>query len=291
MQFFKNKFTLFLCIVILFLLGCLLYSLTTDNSTVIEGTGGTVVTVPQKGSVGIGGFINKFVERFTNYENIKQENEELKKQIKEYEDNIADAKRHSEENEELKSLLEIKEKNPNFVFEEAKVIAKDPGDWFFTFTIDKGSMHGVKAGQPVITSDGLVGKIKTVSLTYSKVVSIIDTECVTGAMVVRTGDAAVVEGDFLLSQSGLCKLSFFDNMVNLNRGDIIDTSGLGGVFPSGIRIGRVEDILPEENGISNYAIVRPAVNFEKIRNVFIIKSFEIEESTDEAEDVSSKDSN
>lgn len=272
-SFFKNKFALFLSVVILFLIGCMLYSLTTDNSTPLDSTAGAVASPGQQGFGGIGSFFNGFIEKFTKYNSVKKENEELKKKLSDLESKYAADETYKTENDELREILNLKEKNEDFVFAKAQVIAKDPGDWFSVFTIDKGSMNGIREGCPVVTSDGLAGIVKSVGLNFSKVVSLIDTECVTGAIVARTGDAAIAEGDFKLSRQGLCKLTFFDNNVIINRGDIIDTSGLGGIFPKGLRIGRIEDILPEENGITNYAVIRPAVNFDSIKSVYIIKSY------------------
>lgn len=285
-NFFKNKFTIFIAFVILFLTGSMLYSLTANKSTVTDSTAGTIASPAQQGFGSIGSFFSSIVERLTKYDDVLKENEELKKQISGYDSSSAQNEMYKTENEDLKELLNLKEQNTDFVFEDATVISKDPGDWFSVFTIDKGSINGIKTGCPVITSDGLAGIIKSVGLNYAKVVSIIDTECVTGAMIARTGDAAIAEGNFELSQSGLCKLTFFDNNVIINRGDIVDTSGLGGVFPKGLRIGRIEDILPEEGGITNYAVIRPAVNFDSIKKVYVIKSFNSDEEGNSSETVS-----
>jgi rod shape-determining protein MreC len=272
-NFIKNKFFIFLTVVALFLLGFMLYAFTNEGGTVIDNTAGTVVSPAQNGAGGILGFGRNIVERLTQYGKVKAENEALKQKNAQYETDNAKNEAYKAENEQLKGLLGIKEANPDFNFEQAVVVAKDPGDWFSVFTIDKGTLHGVKTGCPVITSDGLVGRVKEVGLVWAKVVSIIDSDCVVGAIVVRTTDAAVLEGDLELSKKGLCKMNYIDNATNINRGDIIDTSGLGGIFPKGLRIGRIEDIKPEPHGISQYAVIRPAVDFNKLRKVMVIKSF------------------
>lgn len=272
-RFLKNKFLLGLTITALFLLGFMFYAFSNDSGTALNDVTGTVATPIQNGVGGIFGFGSSIIERLSNYNKVVKENEQLKQKNAEYETNIAINEANKEENEQLKGLLGVKEAHPDFVFEYAQVVAKDPSDWFMVFTIDKGSLNGIKTGCPVITSDGLVGRVKEVGLVWSKVVAIIDTECVVGAIVVRTNDAAVLEGDLELSKKGLCKMNYIDNAININRGDIIDTSGLGGLFPKGLRIGRIEDIKPEPHGISQYAVVRPAVDFNKIRKVMVIKTF------------------
>jgi len=273
-RFLKNKFLLGLTIVALFLFGFMFYAFTNDGGTALNNITGTVATPIQNGAGGIFGLGSNFIERLTNYNKIVAENEQLKQKNAKYETEITQNEANKAENEELKRLLGVKEANADFVFEYAQVVAKDPSDWFKVFTIDKGSINGIKTGCPVITSDGLVGRVNEVGLVWARVVAIIDTDCVVGAIVVRTNDAAVLEGDLELSNKGLCKMNYIDNAININRGDIINTSGLGGLFPKGLRVGRVEDIKPEPHGISQYAVVRPAVDFNKIRKVMVIKSFE-----------------
>lgn len=272
-SFFKNKFFVGLAVVALFLLGLMLYAFTNDSATLPGDIAGTVVSPAQKGGAGFFGFGTNIIERITNYGKVKAENEQLKQKIAALESDLAKNEVYKTENAQLKSLLGIKEASPDFVFESAEVVAKDPGDWFAVFTIDKGSLNGIKKGCPVVTSDGLAGRVKEVGLSWAKVVAIIDTDCVVGSIVARTRDAAVVQGDLELSRKGLCKMTYIDNAVNINRGDIIDTSGLGGIFPKGLRIGRIEEIRPEPHGISQYAVIRPAVDFNKLKNVYVIKSF------------------
>lgn len=272
-SFLKNKFFVVMAVIALFLLGFMGYAFSKRETTLPDNISGTVITPVQKGAENIFSFFGNFVEKFTQYNKVKAENEQLKKQLQEYETAAAQNEAFKSENEQLKGILGIKEANPDYEFVAANVVAKDPGDWFAVFTIDKGTLDGIKAGCPVITPEGLAGRVKEVGLTWAKVVSVIDTECVVGAIIIRTQDAGIVEGDLELSQKGLCKLTYIDNAVSVNRGDIIDTSGLGGIFPKGFRIGRVEDILPEPHGISQYAVIRPSADFDKLKQVFVIKNF------------------
>ena len=98
-----------------------------------------------------------------------------------------------------------------------------------------------------------------------------------GALLTRTRETAIAEGDYSLLGEGKLRLSYLSKDTDIVIGDTIETSGRGGVFPKGIMIGTVESILVEEDGMSNYAVLRPFVNVETVTHVFIIKDFTITE--------------
>ena len=272
-SFFANKFFIILIVIALFLIGIMLYEFT-GTSNIAEQTGGSIVSPVQSGASGIRNFFSSFFTGAFNYNNIKAENDELRSKLTQAESDLAQAQGYADENEHLRDILELKEKKPDLILEKARVVTKDPGDWFDIYTIDKGSMSGVKVNCPVITSYGLAGVVKEVGLNYAKVVSIINTESVVGAVVPRTNDIAIVDSEFELYKKGLCKMNFIDSKININIGDIVESSGLGGIFPNGLRIGRIEDIMPDTQGTTRYAVIRPAVDFSKLRTVFVIKDFD-----------------
>ena len=129
----------------------------------------------------------------------------------------------------------------------------------------------------VITDDGMVGYVSNVTPTYCDVTTVIDTNMQAGALITRTREVGIAEGDYALMDEGNLKLAYLDPDSGVVIGDTVETSGRGGVFPKGIMIGTVERIVPEENGISNYAVIKPFVDVEKVTNVFIITDFEVNE--------------
>ncbi len=92
-------------------------------------------------------------------------------------------------------------------------------------------------------------------------------------MISRTQDIGVLEGDFALAAEGNCKVSYLENNVQLNSGDSVITSGIGGIFPAGLMIGNVQEIKPETHGISQYAVIEPTVDIGALKNVLIITDF------------------
>ena len=93
----------------------------------------------------------------------------------------------------------------------------------------------------------------------------------------RTGEAAILEGDFTLMGQGRLKLSYLPENSELIAGDLVSTSGRGGIYPPGLVVGHVEDVHTEASGVTRYAVVQPETDLESLKQVFVIKSFEIVE--------------
>lgn len=203
---------------------------------------------------------------------LKAENEALLSKVAELENENRALESLKAENERLLSLLDLKTSMTQFEMVGCRVIAKDAGNWFHSFTIDKGSLSGIAENQVVITSRGVVGRIVEVGTNWAKVVSIIDNTSSVGCIVARTGDIAVIDGDLELQKDGYCKMSYLSKGTDITVGDLIETSGLGGIYPKGLLIGKVREIRPDTLSMSEYAVVEPAVDFEKISEVMVIKN-------------------
>ncbi len=134
---------------------------------------------------------------------------------------------------------------------------------------------------PVITSKGLVGKVSAAQPFSSKIISIIEDGSAASAIVSKTGDLVVVKGDLKLSKEGLCKIEYIPVDLDLSQGDVIETSGMGGIYPKGIIIGTVKEVRQGESDLDKYAIVEPAVDLKRLSNVVILKSTSTEKSSEE----------
>lgn len=205
-----------------------------------------------------------------NIEKYQNENEELKSKVAFLEKEIRETEELKKENTRLRSMLEMRERTVEYETETAEVIAKDSGNWFIAFTVDKGSADGVELYDPVITDKGLVGYVSEVGTTYAKITSIIDSTTSVASSVKRTGDSAVVEGDLKLQEQGRCRMVYVDKDSIITAGDDLETSGMGGIYPKGIYIGKVLEITDDGTGLSQQASVEPAVDFDSVAEVFII---------------------
>ncbi|MGM9612349.1 MAG: rod shape-determining protein MreC [Butyricicoccus sp.] len=274
---FSSRMVAVVVVIVLICLGLVVYTGATGNSNPVSDGIGMALAPLQKGVSRISEMAGKGMAYFEGYDALEEENAALKKQVRELEQELRDAAVASDENERLRSMLGIKERNRSFELETAEVIARSPGEWATTISLDKGSNQGVAIDDLVITNDGMVGYVSNVTPTYCDVTTVVDTNMQAGALITRTREVGIAEGDYALMSEGNLKLAYLDPDSGVVIGDTVETSGRGGVFPKGIMIGTVERIVPEENGISNYAVVKPFVDVEKVTNVFIITDFEVSE--------------
>ena len=211
-------------------------------------------------------------------EKMKQENEELKKRVAELEEKERQAEAALQENKRLRSLLDLRPSNRSFDLESAMVTAGSTSNWESTLTISKGSSTGVEVDDCVVDEYwNLVGVVAEVGENWSTVRTIVDSDIEMGGLLSRTGGAAILEGDFSLMGEGRLKLSYLPENSELISGDQVTTSGRGGVYPSGLVVGHVEEVRTEASGMTRYAILMPEADLDALKQVFVIKDFDIVE--------------
>ena len=237
-----------------------------------------ILTTPiEKAVSGISNGIDSVGEHWFNYDRVVEENENLRRELSETKQKLRDAEVAEKENLQLRTALGMKERNRDFVFESAEIIGRSTENWTSTVTIDKGSLSGIAVNNCVITDAGMVGYVSEVGTTWATVTTVIDTGMEASAIVSRTREVASAEGDFELMQNGCLKLSYLESDTLAIKGDAVEISGLGGLFPKGIVLGIIEEIKNETHGISKYAVVRPAADLKKVSSVLVVKSFTITE--------------
>lgn len=176
------------------------------------------------------------------------------------------------ENENLRAILDVKGRFENYDSITCRIIAKEEGNWFNIFTIDKGTNDGIYPNMTVITPKGLVGKTISATLNSSKVMAVIDSGSSVSARLSNSRDLVVIKGDLTLRDSGLIKMNFIPVGVDVIEGDIVETSGMGGIFPPGIIIGRVASIDKNKPKSMRYAVIKPDVDFKKLEQVVVLKN-------------------
>ena len=241
-----------------------------------QGVG--IIAVPfQKSAAAISGFVTRYFQRYVRADEIAEENESLRSQVNELRSQLTDFETYKQENETLKQFLGIKEEHPDFQLEPAAVVSRDQDNRFsHSFTIDKGYLNGVSSLDPVVSPDGLVGRVQEVGANYSKVITILDVSSDVGAYDVRTRDIGTVSGNFTMASQGACKLSYLPRESSAAVGDLIVTTG-GGLFPKDLVIGKLVRVGTEAGGISLYGVVEPAAAIQDLTDVMGIKSVEGQE--------------
>jgi rod shape-determining protein MreC len=177
-----------------------------------------------------------------------------------------------QENHRLREMLAFKERT-EYSLISAEVIGRDSSSWFQTMTINRGSYHGVEKKMAVVTSDGLVGSILSVSHLSSQVLLLTDSRPQVSALVQRSRDPGEVEVGLVENAPGIpgyLKMINLPREANIQPGDRIISSGRGGVFPKGLVIGYVLETGEDEYGLLQYALLRPAANFNRLEEVFVV---------------------
>ena len=176
------------------------------------------------------------------------------------------------ENDRLRDYFNLPRQHP-WKTKMARVVARDPVNWWKTITIDRGTRDGVVTNLPVVTAEGLVGRIAGVSFAQSQVVLVGDPDC---RVAVLVGDDKSRELGFIAPASSspldhaLVELTYLSRNSKLIPGQVVVTSGMGGVFPKGIVVGQIADFRSVGYGLYKEAQVRLAVNMNRLEEVFIL---------------------
>ena len=215
-----------------------------------------------------------FTAYFTEFNNLKEENEELKEQLALLKNKYFEAEDFKEKYEELLAFHNIKTASIEFDRQPATIISHGIGNFTSIITINQGSLHEIEKDMPVISPDGIVGYVSEVGLGTSKVTLFTCASVHISAYINRTGITGVVEGNFELEKEGLCQLTMLPKDVDLRIGDKILSSGYGGIFPEGLAIGEIVEIIPDVLSRTMIGYIKPAVDLSTLRSVMVIRKFE-----------------
>ncbi len=270
----KNKRLFLIILVVIVVSALLFYTLKKDrNLNTFEAFVKDVVVEVQKIFYQPISRFSNMMEEFTSLKEVKKENQILKSNVEKMESTEAENIELKQEIARLKGELNIEHVLTDYDYLNATVISRNSFYWYNMLTIDKGSHNGIKEGMVVINSTGLIGKITNVS-TFSSDVKLITTNDTNNkiSVTITNGDTkltGIINGyDY---KKGLLTVEGISNTATVNNGDFVYTSGLGGVFPSGILIGKVEGITTDVYDLSKIINVKPSAKFDDINFVTVLK--------------------
>jgi len=196
---------------------------------------------------------------------VRKENKLLRHNIKVLNARLIDGNEALLANERLKKLLEMKNslQIPSLA---ASVIGEDASPWFKTIMINRGQADGLREGMPVVAADGIIGQLVKVVAGSSRVLIITDHASGVAGIIQRSRARGVIKG----KGDGTCSLEFSLVSEDVKVGDTVITSGIGGIFPKGLKIGEVSMVKKGEYGIFQTVEVRPSVNLARIEDVLVL---------------------
>ncbi len=273
-KFFKSKYFIILAFIAIFIAVGVTAASAMGYSSAIKNGVNTVLSPFQKAFDYVGRSLDGYAAYITEFDRIKKENEELKAQVAQLRDEIYDAQALENENAFLKNYLEVKSSHLDFKFEDAYVIGRESGNYSTVFSLDKGTDSGVDVNDPIVDGNGaLIGYIAESGTNWSKAYSILNSSASVGVYSERSSATGIISGDYELSKQGLCKLEYLAEDADIQEGDRIITSGKGSVYPAGLTVGIVEQVLTDDNLRTKYALIRPCADTEDIKHIMVVTEF------------------
>ncbi len=211
-------------------------------------------------------------ENLSDLQNTYDENAKLKARLGEYVQIKTEVQALKKENAELRKILGKEDDLSKYSPIQATVIGRNPDRWNELITINKGEMNGIKANMAVITADGLIGKVKSTTPTTATVLLVSSTDPnnkISASIVQEDAANGIIEGYDDKQGYLLMKRIPFDKEIKI--GSIVETSGLGGIFPSRLIVGKVVEVKIDQNGLNQTAYLEPATDFYDIKNVMVVK--------------------
>lgn len=268
----KGKGKNLLTVLVIVCIGLILVTMTTSFvAEPVRNITGYLVAPFQNGVNDIGKRLNDYLSGFQDVRELARENEELKKEISELTQKNNELVQNQSELSRLQELYALDRKYSDYTKIAASVISKDPGNWYSTFVVNRGSSDGIAVNMNVLGQGGLIGIVTEVGANWAQVRSIIDDESNVSGMASNTSEPCIVSGNLLGMDNG--KIDFRglrDDDNEVTEGTSIVTSNISDKYLTGLLIGYVSDIYLDSNNLTKSGTIIPSADFRSLREVLII---------------------
>lgn len=239
----------------------------------------TVLSPVKSATAAVASVCEKLYGYMHDYDRLVNECADLRSQLAGVSQEEREFKELEEENQRLRELLSLSQRNSDYVFDTASIISWSSSNWESTFTINKGSANSdIAVNDCVITSSGeVVGVIEYVYEATSVCRSVIDPTFSASVLLNNVSGAASAKGDYALMKDGRLKLEYINDSNMVLTGDTVVTSGKGGVFPDGLLVGYITGIRENAGGLDEYAEIEPAAGLDTVLDVYVITEFALTE--------------
>lgn len=271
MKLFKNKLAVIVILLSVCFLGLIGYSVQKNNMSLVENGVGNVVNSVQGVFYKVGNKIKSSVNFVFNYGDVKDENEALKAENERLKSFDIENELLKSENDKLRSILNFKNANEEYEYIGADVTGIAGNNFLEGYYINRGEKEGIEKGMVAINGNGLIGQVTSVGENWSIVESLCNENIAVAGYVLSTEESnGIVKGykgnedKFLAEIQGLALDS------TIKEGDVILTSGLGEIYPKGIKIGEVIEVYEDKANVTKSAIITPSVEFNKLEQLTIV---------------------
>jgi rod shape-determining protein MreC len=255
-------------VIVLVAVNVILLTITGKHTQAPYGLSRGVLIVVSPFQKQVTGFVESVKDLWNRYfylVSTAEENRQLKAALAKSEQRLNRCSEAALANIRLRHMLGFEKKIPRPMIP-AQVVGRDPSPWSKTLVVDKGTADGIRQGAPVVVPEGIVGVVVEVSAHYAKVLLLTDPNSAVDALVQKTRARGIVKG----GGNGYCVFDYVLRKHEINVGDTVISSGLDGVFPKGLRVGRISELVRLNAGIFQEVSITPFVDFEILEEVFVI---------------------
>jgi rod shape-determining protein MreC len=229
----------------------------------------SLFTPVQSATTGVGGAGVGFFRRLADLRQAQAENESLRQRVAEAENALREARQARDENERLKKLLDFT-KDVTFQSIPARVVARDPSVWFNSLIINRGSTSGVDLDMPVVTPEGIVGRVVGVGPVSAQVMLITDERSAAGAVVGQLGQSNALGSVRGFGKNGLLEMRYVSGLETVNPGDYVVTTGQDRIYPPGLNVGTVVEVIPGSATTPHIIRVKPGARLDSLQEVAVL---------------------
>lgn len=245
---------------------------TAGNSTMNGLFTGLIFAPLQKAAAGFTTSAGEGLSSPADAEELEKENKKLREENNKLSSMLVEYYELKKENEELYKFYNIKKDNDDFSLVPSTVISRDPNENFYGFILDKGSQDGISEKDPVMTENGLVGFVSEVNLKSCKVTTLLSPDAKIGSVDKKTENQGIITGSPEYCDDNITVMKNISAQNEMKKGEIVVTSGYGGLFPKNVRIGTIRELKYDYDGMP-VALIDPSEDIRNITSAAVITSF------------------
>lgn len=274
MPFYKKKqFKVIAVIAALLIIGMMISAISGSSFSPEGSIMGTIFYPAQRLASAVSSRIVAMRDNVSGKSSYEDELNELRLEVANLQEQLVDYENIKRENNYYKDFLEVKEENPDFKLAHGQIIARDSESLYSSFTISIGSAQGIKANDCVIYGKYLVGLVVKVYPTSAVIKTVLDPDISVSVYEARTGENSYTSNDLTLAKQGKLMMANLSKDTDISAGGIVCSSGVGGIYPKDLILGKVENVQESGKDISYVAVINPGVKINELTDIFVITDF------------------